>query len=128
MTIDRSIDIEDAIREAIAPYLTIYCRPLPASFQLPCLLVTAAGGTQGERTLDTFTVSLQSRAEEESDAYAYLRTACALLLKIAEEQTTRIHYVRINSHGSWGSDPVRPDLALCEATLLISAHTEKLEV
>lgn len=128
MNIDRSIDIEDAIREAIAPYLRIYCRPLPASFQLPCLLVTAAGGTQRERTLDTFTVSLQSRAEDEADAYAYLRTACGLLQKLAERQSTKINYVRINSHGSWGYDPVRPDLALCEATLLISAHTETVEV
>lgn len=128
MIIDRSIDVEDEIREAIAPYLTIYCRPLPASFQLPCLLVTQAGGIQRERTLDSFTVSLQSRAEEESDAYAYLRTACALLQRIAENQTTKLNYVRINSLGSWGTDPVRPDLALCEATLLISAHTEKLEV
>lgn len=128
MIINRSIDIEDAVRKAIAPYLTIYCQPLPASFQLPSLLVSAAGGTEGERTLNTFTVSLQSRAEEESEAYEYLRTACGLLQKIAEDQMTEINYVRINSLGSWGSDPVRPDLALCEATLLISAHTEKVEV
>jgi hypothetical protein len=40
MEIQRSIDIEDEIRQVLAKHLTAYCRPLPKDFSTPCILVS----------------------------------------------------------------------------------------
>ena len=40
MTINRSIDIEEEVRTALLPYQTAYCRPLPAEYNLPNILIT----------------------------------------------------------------------------------------
>lgn len=127
MKINKSIDIENEIRTALAPHLTVYCRPLPAEYDLPHILVTQVGGTDYQ-TVDTFEVVLDSRAETEAEALDYLNTAIAILKQVAREQITALRYVTVNSSGSWGNDPVRPDLAMCSARLSIVAHQQSMEV
>lgn len=123
-TFRRSIDIEDEIRTALADYLTIYCRPLPRDFQTPCILVTQVGGVDENGQVDTFDVVLDARATNSADANELLRDAVGLLRQIARDQTTAIRYVTVNSSGSWGSDPVRPDLCMYSARLSVVAHLE----
>ena len=120
MRIERSIDIEDAVRQALADHLTAYCRPLPKDYQLPCILVSKVGGTDRDK-IDTFEVVLDSRAATEYEADLTLRNAIGILKAVDD---TAIRYVTVNSSGSWGSDPVRPDLAMCSARLRIVAHIE----
>jgi hypothetical protein len=127
MKINKSIDIEDEVRTALAPYLTAYCRPLPAEYDLPNILITQVGGTDAQ-TIDTFEVVLDARAKLEAEAFDCLRTAIAILKTTAKEQTTALRYVTVNSSGSWGTDPVRPDLAMCSARLAIVAHQIPMEV
>jgi hypothetical protein len=127
MKINKSIDIEDEVRTALAPYLTAYCRPLPAEYDLPNILITQVGGTDVQ-TIDTFEVVLDARAKLEAEAFDCLRTAIAILKTTAKEQTTALRYVTVNSSGSWGIDPVRPDLAMCSARLAIVAHQIPMEV
>lgn len=123
-TFRRSIDIEDEIRTALADYLTIYCRPLPRDFQTPCILVTQVGGVDENGQVDTFDVVLDARSTNSADANELLRDAVGLLRQIARDQTTAIRYVTVNSSGSWGSDPVRPDLCMYSARLSVVAHLE----
>lgn len=120
MNIERSIDIEDAVRLALKDYLTAYCRPLPKDYQLPCILVSKVGGTDRDK-IDTFDVVLDSRANTEYEADLTLRNAIGILKARTD---TAIRYVTVISSGSWGSDPVRPDLAMCSARLRIVAHVE----
>ena len=127
MTINKSVDIENEVRNALISYQTVYCRPLPAEYDLPNILVTQVGGTDSQ-TIDTFDVVLDSRAEVEADAIDYLNTAIAILKSVAKEQTTALRYVTVNTSGSWGADPVRPDLAMCSARLAIVAHQISMEV
>lgn len=127
-TIYRSIDVEDAVRSALDPYMTAYCPPLPEKFTAPCVLVQGTGGdteaaASGKGKVDSFVVTLDSRADIESDALEQLRNAVAIL------ETTKdkgFSYVAVNSLYSWGSDPTRPDLAMCSATLLVKAHRETI--
>lgn len=127
MKINISIDIEDEIRQALDPYLTIYCRPLPAEYSLPNILVTQVGGTVSQ-TVDTFAVVLDSRAATEAEAIAYLNRAIGILEGVAKEQTTELRHVTVNTSGSWGADPVRPDLSMCSARLEVVAHQKSMEV
>lgn len=127
MNINVSIDIEDEIRIALADHLTVYCRPLPAQYALPHILITQVGGTTSQ-TIDTFEVVLDSRAEREAAALDYLNRAIGILKQVAREQTTALRHVVVNSSGSWGADPVRPDLAMCSARLSVTAHQKKMEV
>ena len=124
--ISRSIDIEDAIRVALTEYMAVYCRPLPEKYELPCILINQVGGdteanASGRGKIDNFTVVLDSRAKTEAEAVELLNNAIALL---EASENSGISYVSLNTHGSWGSDPVRPDLAMCSATLLVKAHRE----
>lgn len=119
----RSIDIENIVRVALSPYFTIYCPPLPAKFTTPSLEVSRVGGTD-ENTIDTFEIVLDSRAESEADAEEQLRNAIGALKAIAKSQTTALRFVSVNTSGSWGADPVRPDLAMCSARLQVIAHQE----
>lgn len=125
MTIDRSIDIEDVIREALTPFFDVYCRPLPKTFLTPSLLVTQVGGTQRDK-IDTFDVTLDARAQTDLQASETLRNAVGTLRKIAESQESKIASVTVNTSGSWGSDPVRPDLKMCSARLTVTAHIEQI--
>lgn len=127
MKIKRSVDIEDETRIALKDYLTAYCRPLPADYMLPNVLVTQVGSSD-LNAIDTFDVVLDARAETEQEASETLRTAIGVLKAVAAAQTTAIRHVSVNTGGSWGSDPVRPDLSLCTARLRVVAHLETMEV
>ena len=127
MRIKRSIDIENEIRVGLSNYLTAYCRPLPAEYDLPHILITQVGGSDAN-DIDTFDVVLDARAETEAAASETLRTAIGVLKAVAKNQTTAIRFVEVNTSGSWGTDPVRPDLALCTARIRVVAHLENLEV
>lgn len=127
MEILRSIDIENVVRMALTDYFQIYCRPLPERFTVPSLEVSRVGGTD-KSTIDTFDVVLDSRAKSDAEADELLRNAIGVLKQVAKEQTTELRYVEVNAAGSWGSDPVRPDLAMCSARLRIVAHQEKITI
>lgn len=127
MIINKSVDIEEEIRTALAPYLTSYCRPLPKDYALPNILITQVGGiTSG--TIDTFSVVLDSRSSTEATALDTLNTAIGILKQVAKEQTTAVRHVTVNTSGSWGNDPVRPDLAMCSARIEVVAHQTSEEV
>ena len=125
LEINRSIDIEDVIRTALSGHFTIFCRPLPAKFTVPSLEISSVGGTD-ENEVDTFDVVLDARAQEDADANELLRNAIGALKAIAKQQTTAIRHVTVNASGSWGSDPVRPDLAMYSARLRMTAHQESI--
>ena len=127
MIINRSVDIEDVVRQALAGHLTAYCRPLPKNFSLPCVLVQQVGGTD-TNTIDSFEVVIDCRAEHEADAMETMRNAIGILKAVAAAQTTALRYIDVNSSGSWGNDPVRPDVAMCSARLRVTAHEEQTEV
>lgn len=127
MIIDISIDIEDEIRAALAPYITVYCRPLPKDFTIPSVEIRRIGNSE-TNTIDTFVVMLYARAEIEAEADELLRKTIGLLKRIAKEQTCAIRHVTINAGGSWSVDPVRPELAMCTATLMVVAHETTMEV
>lgn len=127
MRIKKSIDIEEEIRDALDSYLTAYVRPLPAEYGLPHILITQVGGTETQ-TIDSFAVVLDSRAGSEEAAIDYLNTAIGILKQVAKEQTSALRYVSVNSSGSWGQDPVRPDLAMCSARITVLAHQAETEV
>jgi len=124
ITIKRSVDIEDEVRIALKDHLTAYCRPLPKDFSLPCILITQVGGTDQDGQIDTFEVTLDARADNAADANETLRNAIGVLRKAAGDQTTAIRFVEVNSSGSWGSDPARPDLAMYSARIRVVAHLE----
>ena len=127
MKIKKSIDIENEIRLALMDYMTVYCRPLPAEYALPNILITQVGGTTAQ-TIDTFQVVLDARARTEAEALGYLNYATAILAQVAKEQTTNIRHVVVNTSGSWGNDPVRPDLAMCSARIEVVAHQYEEDV
>lgn len=127
MRIYRSIDVEEEIRQALAEYLTVYCRPLPAKYTLPNILITLVGGTS-DQTIDRFEVVLDARDKSEAGALNTLNLAIGILRQVAKEQTTALRYVTVNSIGSWGADPVRPDLTMCSARLAVVAHQTIVEV
>ena len=121
MIINKSVDIEEEIRTALAPYLTAHCRPLPKHYALPNILITQVGGTT-VKTVETVSVFLDVRARREAEALDTLNKAIGILKQVAKEQTTAIRYVTVNTSGSWGNDPVRPDLAMCSARIDVVAH------
>ena len=127
MRINKSIDIENEVRIALTPYITTYCRPLPAEYDIPHILVTQVGGRISDK-IDTFSVVLDSRAETEAEAIDTLSKAVGIVTQVAKEQTTALRHVTLNSSGSWGNDPVRPDLSMCSARLEIVAHQTTMEV
>lgn len=126
MNILRPIDIEEQTRLALNDYFTTYVRPLPANYVLPCLLITATGGTSNNE-VDTFTLTLDARAETDAEAYELLTTALGALEEQSRNQFGALRNLNINSLARWGSDPVRPDLKLCTATVLVTCHREAYE-
>ena len=64
----------------------------------------------------------------DAEAVDYLNTAIGILRQVAKEQTSRIRHVTVNSSGSWGKDPVRPDLSMHSARLDVVAHQSETEV
>lgn len=127
MNINIPIDVEDEVRKTLSPYITTYCRPLPKEFSVPCILASKTGGGDND-TIDRLMVSLDSRAKTEAEADLTLRKAIGILKASAALHTTPIKHITVNSSGSWGVDPVRPDLCMCSATLEVIAHETTMEV
>ena len=127
MNILKPVDIEEEIRTALKDFVTIYVRPLPENYILPNVLITATGGSSKD-TIDTFTVSIDARAETDAEAYDALSTALGLLEEQAKKQHGALRNVMINSLARWGNDPARPDLKLCTATVLVTAHRESFTI
>lgn len=127
MIINRSIDVEDEVRQALSGHIRAYCRPLPKDFTVPSILVQQVGGTDAN-TIDSFEVVLDARAETDAEANETLRNAIGILKAVTANQTTALRHVSVNSSGSWGNDPVRPDLAMCSARIRVIAHEERTEV
>lgn len=127
MNILKPVDIEEELRLALADYMTVYVRPLPEKFKVPCVLIAATGGNTAE-TIDTFTVSVDARAELAAEAYDLLSSALGALEVSAQQQVGAIRNVTINSLARWGNDPVRPELNLCTATVLVTAHRDPYEI
>ena len=127
MNILRPVDIEEQARLALKDYFTTYVRPLPANYTLPCLLITATGGTSNNE-VDTFTLTLDARAETDAEAYELITTALGAIEKQGQNQFGALRNVILNSLARWGSDPVRPDLKLCTATVLVTCHREAYEI
>ena len=125
ITFRRSVDIEDEIRKALKDHLTVYCKPLPANFSTPCILVTQVGGTDAEGHIDTSDVTLDARAEDAGEANETLRNAVGILREVARQQTTPIRHVEVNASGAWGNDPQRPDLSMYSARLRVVTHLEQ---
>lgn len=124
ITIKRSVDIEDEVRLALKDHITAYCRPLPANFTTPCILITQVGGSVQDGQIDASDVTLDARATNAAAANETLRNALGILRKAAGDQTTAIRHVEVNSSGSWGNDPVRPDLSMYSARIRVWAHLE----
>ena len=127
MDILRPCDIENELRLALTDYLNVYVRPLPASYSLPNILITATGGSTAS-TIDTFAVSIDARAETDAEAYETIRNALGILEAQAQAQTGALRNIVINNLARWGNDPARPDLKLCTASLLVTAHRESFDI
>lgn len=127
MNIKRSVDIEDEIRKALDPYVQAYVRPLPANFSTPSVLIEMTGGTS-KNTIDTFVVKLSSRASTDADALELMRNVIGILEAQTDAQIGALRYTTQNSLASWGNDPIRPDLKLCTATMLVTAHKESFKI
>lgn len=127
MIILRPTDIEDEVRKALADYMTVYCRPLPAKFTTPCILVTATGGSSTNE-IDSFNVTLDARATTDEESYSLIRTAQGILEAQGSNQFGALRNVSINSLSRWGSDPVRPDLKLSTLTVVVTAHRETIAI
>ena len=128
ITIRRSVDIEDEVRLALKDHITTYCRPLPKDFSTPCILVTQVGGSDQSGQIDYFDVTLDARATNAADANETLRNAIGVLRKAAGDHKTAIRHVEVNSSGSWGTDPVRPDLSMYSARIRVVAHLESKQI
>lgn len=127
MNILKPVDIEDECRKALKDFITTYNRPLPANYTLPNVLISATGGSSKD-TIDTFTVVLDVRAETDAEAVDVLNTAIGLIEAQASLQVGALRSVFINSLYRWGNDPVRPDLKLCSATVLVTAHRQSFTI
>lgn len=127
MNILRPCDVENELRLALKDLFTVYVRPLPESYSLPNLLITATGGNTTNE-VDTFTVVIDARAETDAEAYELLSNALGALDVKASEQVGALRHVSINSLARWGNDPARPDLKLCTATILVVAHRESFTI
>lgn len=124
MIVQRSIDVENEVRLVLDEYFTIYCRPLPKDFSTPSLLVSLTGGN-GTNNIDSFQITLDSRATNSEEALNLLLDATATLKELARLQESKLRYVVINTIGSWGIDPLRPELALSSAQLTVFTHIEQ---
>ena len=127
LNILRPVDIEEEIRDALSDYFNAFCPPLPAVYPLPCVLISATGGSTSD-TSDTFTVTLSVRAEENGEAYETMSNVLGALETLSQNQVGALRHVTLNSLARWGTDPVRPDLKLCTATVLVTAHREQATI
>ena len=91
MQIQTSVDIEYEVQKILNTYMTAYCRPLPADFTTPCILVTQVGGSDRD-TIDNFQIVLDGRAQRASQAIALLNKAVGILRKVSRDSTTPEHF------------------------------------
>ena len=126
ITIKRSVDIEDAVRLALSPHMNAYCNPLPASYSLPFVRVSGAGGTSKD-TIDSFLVALEGYAENEAEACEITRNAVGVLKHACATDPT-IRYVEENTHAQLFNDPIRPDLSRYRTTVIVVAHIEEATI
>ena len=126
MKILRPTDIEDEIRKVLDEFFTVYVRPLPKNFSVPSLLITATGGTTAN-TVDTFTVTIDARAETDAEADELIRNAIGVLENQAREQIGALRFVSLNALANWRTDPVRPELKMRTATAQVIAHREEYD-
>lgn len=127
MIILRPTDIEDEIRKALKDVFTTYVRPLPADFAIPSLLITATGGTTAN-TVDTFTVTIDARAETDAEADELIRNAIGVLEHQTSQQVGALRFVELNALANWRTDPVRPELKMRTATARVVAHREEYTI
>jgi len=127
MIIYKSVDIEDEIRQALEEYVVAYVRPLPENFTVPSVLIELMGGTS-ENTIDTFLVRISARAKENAGALALLQTVLGILKEQTNSQFGELRFSDEQNLMSWGNDPVRPDLCLCQATVNVLAHKQKVDL
>ena len=126
ITIKRSVDIEDAVRLALSGHMTAYCNPLPASYSLPFIRVSGAGGTT-RNTIDSFLVALEGYADNEAEACEITRNAVGVL-KYASATDPVIRYVEENTQAQLFNDPIRPDLSRYRTTVVVVAHIEEATI
>lgn len=127
MNILKPVDIEDEVRLALKDYFEVYCRPLPENYGLPNVLIEQTGGSSRDQ-IDTFQVRLSVRAKTDAEANDVMRTVLGVLQVRAEEQFGALRHMSLNSQASWGTDPVRPDLKLCTALVLLTVHRETVTI
>ena len=123
MNILKPVDIENEVRLALKDYFEAYCRPLPENYGLPNVLIEQTGGST-ENKIDTFLVRLSVRAKTDAESNDVMRTVLGVLQTRSEEQFGALRHMSLNSQASWGTDPVRPDLKLCTALVLLTVHRE----
>lgn len=121
INIQKPIDVEEEARVALSPYVAAYVRPLPENYTLPCVEITATGGGTKD-TIDTPVLTLSARARTDAEALDTLQTALGVLEAQASAQVGNLRHITINSLAQWGNDPVRKDLKLCTATVLVTCH------
>lgn len=123
----KPIDFENEIRLILSGHLTAYCKPLPKDFATPCVLVTQVGGRTsyswaGVAMLDAADITLDARAETDAEAIDILHNAIGYLEESVSTQTTPLLMAEVNTFSSTINDPVRPDLKMCTARLLVRAR------
>ena len=127
ITINRSADIEDAVRLALSEHMTAYCNQLPASFSVPCIRVSGAGGSTRD-TIDSFVVALEGYADNDAEACEITRNAVGVLKYAAGHGDPVIRYVEENTHAQLFNDPIRPDLSRYRTTVIVVAHIEETTI
>lgn len=122
-----SIDVEKEVVTLLKNKFNVCLRPLPEKYQTPITLVELMGGAS-ENTIDTFTIRLSTRAKTNGEALTTLQTVLGFLDYQTKHQIGKLRFSVEQNLTSWGSDPVRPDLCLCTATVQVIAHKETLEI
>ena len=126
-----SIDFEDEIRKILMDQFTAYCKPLPKNHQLPNILVTQVGGRtdytwSGIGVIDAADITLDARAETDAEAIDTLSRAIGYLESMIATQSTPLIMMEVNTRSSTINDPVRPDLKMCTARLLVRARKTEI--
>ena len=126
MNILKQVDVENEVRLALADFFEADCT-LPEDYGLPNVVIQQTGGSS-ENQIDTFQVRLSVRAETEEEASDVMRDVLGVLQTRSEEQFGALRHMSLNSLASWSTDPVRRDLKLCTALVLVTTHRETVTI
>lgn len=126
MNILKQVDVENEVRLALADFFEAYCE-LPEDYGLPNVVIQQTGGSSANQ-IDTFQVRLSVRAETEEEASDVMRDVLGVLQTRSEEQFGALRHMSLNSLASWSTDPVRRDLKLCTALVLVTTHRETVTI